>query len=343
MSHRIALNFEDGVTRFITADAHESIADAAYRQGVNVPLDCRDGACGTCKAFCQSGEYEEGFYIEDALTDEEAEKGFLLCCQAQAQSDMVIDIPAASTACKVADKPVVSEVAAIERLSANRVRLSLKAVEGALPEFLPGQYVNMEIPGLVGVTRSYSFSNASGAQVATFLIRNVPGGAMGRYLDEQAAPGDRITLTGPLGSFYLRAPQRPVLMLGGGTGVAPLLSMLEALAAGGGCQHPIHLLYGVHEEEDLVEMERLEELARRIPGLTYATTCSAPENNHPRKGFVTDHFGAEQLNGGDIDVYLCGPTAMVDAVRRHLDACGVEVANFYVEKFLPAKDPAVAA
>ncbi|HEY4548093.1 MAG TPA: benzoate 1,2-dioxygenase electron transfer component BenC [Pedomonas sp.] len=343
MSHRVALNFEDGVTRFIAAEAHENIADAAYRQGVNVPLDCRDGACGTCKAFCQSGQYEPGFYIEDALTDDEAEKGFILCCQAQAQSDMVIDIAAASTACKVAEKPVLSEVVSVERLSANRVRLSLKAVDEALPEFLPGQYVNMDIPGLAGVSRSYSFSNAPGTEVATFLIRNVPDGAMGIYLDERAGPGDRITLHGPLGSFYLRTPQRPILMLGGGTGVAPLLSMLETLAASGTCAHPIHLIYGVHEEVDLVEVDRLEDLAAHIPGFTFATTCSAPGNNHPLKGFVTDHFGTEQLNGGDADIYLCGPPQMVDAVRQHLDACGVTIANFYVEKFLPAKTSAVAA
>ena len=71
-SYTIALNFEDGVTRFIEANLGETVADAAYRQGINIPLDCRDGACGTCKVFVEAGEFEPGDYIEDALTDDEA-------------------------------------------------------------------------------------------------------------------------------------------------------------------------------------------------------------------------------------------------------------------------------
>jgi benzoate/toluate 1,2-dioxygenase reductase component len=91
VSHKIALNFEDGITRFIDGNESESIADAAYRHGINVPMDCRDGVCGTCKAFRQLGEFDPGSYIGDALSDEEAAQGYILCCRAKAQSDMVID------------------------------------------------------------------------------------------------------------------------------------------------------------------------------------------------------------------------------------------------------------
>ena len=82
MTHSIAFNFEDGVTRFIDANAGETVADAAYRQGINIPLDCRDGACGTCKCFAEAGRYDLGEeYIEDALSSDEAEQGFVLTCQ----------------------------------------------------------------------------------------------------------------------------------------------------------------------------------------------------------------------------------------------------------------------
>jgi len=83
MPHKIALNFEDGITQFIDANEGESIADAAYRQGINVPLDCTNGVCGTCKAFRQSGEFDPGSYIEDALSEAEAAEGYVLCCQGQ--------------------------------------------------------------------------------------------------------------------------------------------------------------------------------------------------------------------------------------------------------------------
>jgi benzoate/toluate 1,2-dioxygenase reductase component len=101
MTHRIALNFEDGVTRFVEARPGELVADAAYRGGVNIPMDCRDGACGTCKCQCESGAYTLGSYIDDAMTEDEAKEGFVLTCQMKATSDCVIRIPASSTVCKV--------------------------------------------------------------------------------------------------------------------------------------------------------------------------------------------------------------------------------------------------
>lgn len=339
MTFRIALNFEDGATRFIDCNAGEKVLDAAYRNKINLPMDCSDGVCGTCKCHCEQGSYDLGDeYIEDALTEEEADQGFVLTCQMLASSDCVVSVPVASSACKLAPATMDAELVAAERLSQNRVRLSIKAASGALPTFLPGQYVNLSVPGLEGVSRSYSFSSAPGAAVATFLIRNVEGGAMGRYLD-RAQPGDRMALHGPLGSFYLREVKRPILMIAGGTGVAPMLSMLELLATQGTGGHPVHVVYGAHEEADLVEIERLTALCTRIPDFTFVTTCSGEGNAHPVKGRVTDHIGADRLNDGDIDVYLCGPPEMVEGARHALGT----VANLYFEKFIPAQPEEMAA
>src|SRR3979490_1671016 len=131
--HKIALNFEDGTTRFIAADDSESIADAAYREGINVPLDCTNGVCGTCKAFRQSGEFDPGSYIEDALSDAEAAEGYVLCCQAKAKSDMVIDILASSGAGKGKPKDTMVEIVKVEALSVHRIGLSAKPRDGVLP------------------------------------------------------------------------------------------------------------------------------------------------------------------------------------------------------------------
>ena len=100
MGHSIALNFEDGVTRFIECDPHETVADASYRAGINIPLDCRDGACGTCKCRVESGEYERGNHLEDALTEQEAAEGLALACQTRPKTDLVVAIAASSEACK---------------------------------------------------------------------------------------------------------------------------------------------------------------------------------------------------------------------------------------------------
>jgi benzoate/toluate 1,2-dioxygenase reductase subunit len=335
--HKIALNFEDGITKFIDADESESIADAAYRQSINVPLDCTNGVCGTCKAFRQSGEFDPGSYIEDALSNVEAAEGYVLCCQAKAKSDMVIDIRASSRACKVKPEDTMAEIVKVEALSAHRIRLSVKPLEGALPMFLPGQYVNVTAPNEMA-KRPYSFTSAPGADVATFLIRNVPGGKMSAYLEAKAKMGDRLLLNGPFGSFYLRSPRRPILFLAGGTGVGPILSMLEHLAARGANDQPVRLVYGVRDDSDLVEVERIKALAAHIPKFTYGTICSGPGSLHPLTGHVTDHFNAGALNNGDVDVYLCGPPEMVESGRQHVAKLGLLPANVHFEKFVPASE-----
>ena len=101
MSYQIALTFEDGVTRFIECRPNEIVSDASYRQRINIPLDCRDGVCGTCKSFCESGDYELGDYVPDeAMTEDEEEAGYVLTCQMTPKSDLIIRIPATSDVAK---------------------------------------------------------------------------------------------------------------------------------------------------------------------------------------------------------------------------------------------------
>ncbi len=332
MGHTVALNFEDGVTRFIDCVGNETVADASYRVGINIPLDCRDGACGTCKSFVESGTYDGGDYIEDALTDEEAAQGFGLACQMRPKSDLVLRVAASSDACKTKPAAHTAEIAALTRLSDSTTAFSVHVDAGPLA-FLPGQYVNIQVPGSEQ-RRSYSFSSPPGATEAEFLVRNIPGGLMTSFL-EGAAPGVALTFTGPVGSFYLRDVKRPVLMLAGGTGLAPFLSMLERLAETGSA-HPIHLVYGVTHDADLVQVDRLDAIAARLPGFTYGTCVAAEASAHPQKGYVTQHLDASHLNGGDVDVYLCGPPAMVEAVRGYFAEQGITPASFHFEKFSPS-------
>jgi len=185
--------------------------------------------------------------------------------------------------------------------------------------------------------RAYSFSSKPGAAQASFLIRNVPGGLMSGWLASKAAPGDHMRFVGPNGSFFLRSVDRSVVMLAGGTGLAPLLSMLEVLADVGTDQ-PVHLIYGVTADGDLVEIERIEALAARLPTFTWASCVADPASAHPLKGYVTHHLADEHLNAGDCDVYLCGPPPMVEAVRLFLREKGVEPAHFHYEKFAAASE-----
>lgn len=335
MSHHIALQFEDGITRFIACNDNEKLSDAAYRQRVNIPLDCRDGACGTCRAHCESGSYDmpESSYIEDALEPEDAARGYVLACQMRPTSSCVVKILATSQACKSGAHSYQGKIAAVDKVSSSTIRFAIDLEEGAAPAFLPGQYVNVAIPG-TGLTRSYSFSSPPGAGRVEFVVRNVPNGRMSDYLVNQAAGGDDITFLGPFGSFYLRPVVRPVLFLAGGTGIAPFLSMLASLAASG-FPHPVRLVYAVTNDHDLVGLEELDRIARADPNFTYVTCVAAPDSTHPRKGYATAHVEPGWMNGGDVDVYLCGPPPMVDAVRAWLAETGMNPASFHYEKFSP--------
>ena len=122
------------------------------------------------------------------------------------------------------------------------------------------------------------------------------------------------------------------LLLAGGTGIAPFLSMLETLAEQG-CSQPVRMVFGVTFDADLVALEQLEAIRARLPGFEYRTCVVDKDSGHARKGYVTEHVDAEWLNGGDVDVYLCGPVAMVEAVRHWLDASGQAPASFHYEKF----------
>jgi len=332
MSHKIALNFEDGVTRFIVATASETVADAAYRQGINIPLDCRDGACGTCKCFAEAGEYELGEdYIDDALTAEEAGEGFVLTCQMRVKSDCVVSIPASSDVCKTQQSTYEGAIQEVRRLSDSTLSLSIQGDALADLTFLPGQYVNLQVPGS-NQTRAYSFSSVKKEGRVSFLIRNVPGGLMSQFLTELAKVGDHMSLAGPLGSFYLRPIKRPLLMLAGGTGLAPFTAMLETIAEQGS-DHPLHLIYGVTNDFDLVELDRLEALTASIPNFTFSACVANPQSEWPQRGYVTQHIAPEHLNGGDVDIYLCGPPPMVEAVSHYIREQGISPANFYYEKF----------
>lgn len=343
MSHKIALSFEDGLTRFITCLDGETVAGAAYRYGINIPLDCREGACGTCKSDLEAGHVHMEDYVADALSPEEAAAGRILTCKSTPLGDCVVRVPVASELClKAPPGPITARIAALEPLADSGFRLVVEGADIGTLDFLPGQYANITVPG-TAEHRAYSFSSLvdRAANRVEFLIRRVPGGLMSGYLAERAKVGDALTLRGPLGGFYLRPIRRPVLMLAGGTGLAPFLAMLERIAEikdkQAGSDKPIHLVYGVNREEELVALDRLEAFARTLPGFGFTTCLAQPRSPYPNTGFVSDFLAPELFHGGDVDVYLCGPPPMVEAVERVIAARGIAPASVHYEKFLASR------
>lgn len=336
MSFKIALNFEDGVTQFIDCVPGETLADAAYRCGVMVPLDCREGVCGTCRAHCESGRYEMRPYVDEALSAQEASEGYILTCQTLPSSDAVIQIPSSSLACNAADATVrQARIAQLELLSSSTFWLELEGADIERLRFLPGQYARLYIPG-TDEHRAYSFSALPRHGRVGFLIRNVPQGRMSRALMGSARVGDALRYQAAYGRFYLRDTGRPVLMIAGGTGLGPFLAMLEQMLEAPPSV-PVHLLYGVSRDEDLVCIDRLDRFKQQLPGFDY-TPCVVDTATAGRlKGVVTDHLTPAHLHGGEVDVYLCGPPPMVAAVERFIETHGMKPAALHFERFAAAE------
>lgn len=335
---KIALNFEDGVTRFIDSLPNETVAETAYRVGINIPLDCADGACGTCKCKMRSGSFDAGDYIEEALSDEEAAAGFALACQVRPESDLVVDILASSAACKVKSTAVTTVIKELNKLSSEIYQLKLQASDNSSFEFLPGQYVNIEVPG-TALTRSYSFSSQPGTAEGEFLIKLVPGGLMSSYLKDLATEGTELNIVTPLGSFYLRDVQRELIFIAGGTGIAPFMAMLEKLKAENNTT-PVHLFYGATTGENVVELERLKAFSEIMPLQIFTCTSDEVAEGHD-KGFVTQWINKDILGETAYDIYICGPNAMVEAVKTTLQKEDINHVNFYMEKFVPTGQESV--
>jgi benzoate/toluate 1,2-dioxygenase reductase component len=335
---KIALNFEDGYTRIIEGLEGETIANSAFSSRINIPLDCNDGVCGTCKCRVRSGSFDMGNeYIEEAISDEEIAEGFALACQMVPKSDIVVDILASSAACKVKTETVATSIISLEFPSSEIVKLVLKSVDGRIFNFLPGQYANIQLP--TGESRSYSFSNQSGTDTAEFLIRLLPNGAMSDFLKKDAKTGDILNLVTPFGSFYLREIEKPTLFFAGGTGIAPFLAMLENLVKIVETRHalslPIQLFYGATTDENLVELERLEGFKSRL-NFQYQTCVSVEQSAKHTQGFVNQWINKNYLGTDSFDSYICGPPPMVDAVKKSIGSEGIILNHFYEEKFVPS-------
>jgi NAD(P)H-flavin reductase/ferredoxin len=330
--HQITAIFEDARSVKFPARPEETVYQAAYRSDIRLEHDCLEGACGECKALCTQGDFEIDDYSDEALSDEEREQGYTLLCKMKARTPCILELPyPSSLPSRHAPQWLAATVLAVEAVSSSVTRMVLRLNTGEI-EFLPGQYIHMEVPGTDAV-RSYSFANAPAEQELEFFLKVYPQGAMSDYLRQRAAAGDGIRIRGPAGHFYLRPVRRPVLMIAGGTGLAPMLSMLRGSAHAGACEQAIHLVYGVNVAAEFFGESALGYLAENL-ALTVERIAVSSSGWQGPAGHVTALLRTELLNGGDCDVYLCGPPPMIEAASAWLRENGMDPARVHAERFV---------
>lgn len=333
----------------IEANEDETVLDAAFRQGILLMHGCREGQCSACKSLLLDGDLEMGKYSTFALPDFERDEGYVLLCRGKAYSDLDVELlnyDEETIQSGILIQKLQTAVEEIEPLTHDIRRLRLKIVEGERMVFNAGQYVDIYIPGS-DEHRAFSMANTPATSDETgtedyleFIIKLYPGGLFSSLLESGLKIGDRLELKGPYGSFMLRETSNSdLLFIGGGSGMAPLWSMLNHMAERG-IQRKVTFYYGARTRKDLFYLDRLQQLAERLPGFRFVPALSEPRPEDKwegETGFISDVIDRSLAPGQtELEAYLCGPPPMIDAAMAVLFRKGVSEGGIFFDKFTPA-------
>ena len=314
---------------------------AILEQGRYLRYGCKNGGCGTCKVQLLDGEIDQGG-SSLALSPSERASGYALLCTAVPLSDCTLDASAmelTEDAFASGDRTSVflSEVECKEDLAPDIRRLYLRLVEPDSIKFIAGQFVNVEVPGSREV-RSYSMANApSDSHHIELIVKVLPKGIFSSHLESELKVGDRLRLFGPLGRLKVRLSYRSILAIAGGSGMAPILSMLTDLAEKQN-NRAVTFLFGARREKDLYFQDRLESLRRSMPTLEIVCALSdeQPQGWQGEMGLVTEALVRRMPTLKNYDAYLCGPPGMIEAAIPLLIERGVRERNIYLDAFVPS-------
>jgi propane monooxygenase reductase subunit len=324
----------------IEVDENQTILRAAFEQGVLLPHGCKEGQCASCKSLVLEGEdIDLDSYSTFALPDFEKEEGFTLLCRAHAFEDLTIELLNYDAELIKSGLPIqeaVAEVVSNERVTHDMRHLVIRLIEPKEIRFFPGQYLDFAIPDS-DESRSFSMANTPSRDGRLeFIIKILPGGRFSQFLDTQVKQGDRLEVNGPYGMFTLREGRGGDLtFIGGGAGMAPILSVLRSMAERGITRRATYY-YGARRRRDLCFEEELRELESSMPNFRYVPALSEPEDDEAwdgEVGLITDVVARHESDLSGADGYICGPPPMVDAAIAALMRLGTPEQRIYYDKF----------
>ncbi|OLL19809.1 MULTISPECIES: 2Fe-2S iron-sulfur cluster-binding protein [unclassified Rhodococcus (in: high G+C Gram-positive bacteria)] len=341
MADKHRINFEP-VDIEMEVGEDEYILDAAFRQGIHLMHGCREGRCSACKSFVLEGDIQMEDYSTFACNDAETDEGHVLLCRSTAYSDCTIELLNFDEDELLGGIPIQevrTRITAIEPMTKDIVSLQLQPVEPTEYEFKPGQYSDLQIPG-TEEHRSFSMATTrSTPGHVEFLIKKYPGGKFAGLLEDGISVGDEITLTGPYGSFTLKDGHvLPVVFVGGGAGMAPILSLLRHMSETGSTR-PVRFYYGARTPADLFYLEEILELGKTLTDFVFVPCLSESAEPVPsglpevEEGNVTDIVDRREPDIHRSEVYLCGPPPMVDAALELLEVHNTPKDQIFYDKF----------
>jgi CDP-4-dehydro-6-deoxyglucose reductase len=318
--------------RRIEAAANRPVLEAALDAGLNLPHSCKSGHCGSCRARLLSGEihYPNGPPL--GLMEEEARTGHILMCQALPRSDLVVEARLVRSVADVEIKTLPCRIARLERLAPDVMQVFLKLPSVERLSFQAGQYLDVLLED--GRRRSFSIASPPhDPEPLELHVRRAIGGGFSEQLFRSLQVGSLLRIEGPVGQFVYRESTAPMLMIAGGTGFAPMKSILRHILERG-VKRDIHLYWGARQPVDVYEEERVLAWAGEHPQLRFTAVLSDADSAgapHRRLGWVHEVVLADHPDLSAFDVYAAGPPALVEAVRSSYPSRGA--ARLYFDSF----------
>ncbi len=319
-----------------TVNQGESVLTAALRQGIMLPYSCKNGTCGSCKSRLESGDVHYPFHPPLALTRAEIADGAALLCQAEPTEDLVIHAREIEAVRDIQVRKMPVRVIEKTLLAPDVMRLKIKLPAALRLQFLAGQYVDVLLPK--GKRRAFSIASSPQQEDEIELhIRHVDGGDFTGWVFDELKERDILRIEGPLGTFFVRhdSTDRPMIFMGGGTGFAPLKSMIEDLLAHQN-DRPLHLFWGVRNRAELYSYEQARQWAEQNDHIQFSTALSEPGDDDQTDsfhGFVHQAVLAQYEDLSGFDIYMSGPPAMIDSGRAAFLENGAKRRRIFFDSF----------
>jgi CDP-4-dehydro-6-deoxyglucose reductase len=314
----------------------ETLLTSGLDSGIHLPYGCKNGACGACKARVVEGDIDHGAAMDHALSPEDRAAGKLLLCCAKPKSDLVLECREAEGGDVMPLKMLPCRVQKMEKLAPDVMLLGLRLPSSERLQFMAGQYIDFLLAD--GQRRAFSIANAPhDDELLQIHVRLVPGGRFTTHVFGGMKERDILRIEGPQGTFYLRElSTKPIIMLAGGTGFAPIKAMVEHAI-----QHkiarPITIYWGARDRAGLYLPDLPPQWCAAHSHIRYVPVLSEPaagDNWTGRTGLVHQAVLDDHAGGlGGFQVYACGAPAMIDAARRDFAARGLPEEEFFADSF----------
>ncbi len=320
----------------VTAMRGETILEAALRQRMNLPYQCRDGACGACKGKILRGTVDYGTYQKGVLSDAEKKEGLALFCCAKPLSDLGIECHEVDELRRFPVKTMNFSVQKMERAAQDVMLIELRPEGDEHMSFIAGQYVAVLLDD--GSKRSFSIANAPHeSDMLQLHIRLVEGGKFTSHVFNEMKEGDVLQVEGPLGTFFLHeASDKPIIFMSGGIGFAPVKSMVEhALRIG--LKRSMVLYWGVKTVDDLYLADLPEKWQKEHGNFKFIPVLSDSKPGHDwqgRTGLVTEAILQDYQKLDGYQIYACGSPSMIEAGRAPFMAKGLPEDQYFSDAFL---------